>query len=86
MGDAELQYGVVMGGAELQYGVVMGGAELQSMGSAEQQKVAVHGRWCCVELFITTINKQLMNNSAGLHIHILGEGGFMGGMHLLHCG
>ena len=41
------------------------------MGGAEQQKVAVHGRWCCVELFITTINKQLMNNSAGLHTHIL---------------
>ena len=39
------------------------------MGGAEQQKVAVHGRWCCVEL--TTINKQLMNNSAGLHTHIL---------------
>ena len=29
----------------------------------------VCGRWRCVELFITTINKQLMNNSAGLHIH-----------------
>ena len=35
------------------------------MGGAELQRVGVHGKWCCsVELFI---NKQLMNNSAGLY-------------------
>ena len=33
--------------------------------------LGVHGRWRCVELFITTISKQLMNNSAGLHIHMV---------------
>ena len=28
------------------------------------QRVRVHGKWCC-----TSIKKQLMNNSTGLHIH-----------------